>query len=138
MTMILDIDNDEKKKRFVSIIMEHVEDWKDNPTFKTYSWTDWSYSPLFYALKIQYRVCDPRLDKKLEVALLQKHEETHITMFRWPVPVPVDHVGPEGECPSRVSPSEILVYMRMASFCAKCKTMEDGKEIAESVLKWRK
>jgi len=138
MTMIWDIIDDDKKKRFISILAGQVEDWKDNPTLKTYYWVDWSYE-LPYAIKIQYRICDPRLDKRVEMAFLQKHEEARITMFKWPVQVPVDHVANLDEYPSRVSPSEILVYMRMASFNAKCRTAEDAKEIAESVLtRWKK
>lgn len=140
MTMIWDILTREKKKDFISILEGLVEDWKDNPTLKIYQYVDWAYEPLKYVLKIQYRICDPRMDKRIEMDILQKHENTHVTMFRWPVPVADMAIAPSlNDYPSRINDDYIFVSMKMASFVARCTSIDDAKEIAGSVLtRWKK
>jgi hypothetical protein len=57
-------------------------------------------------------------------------------MFKWPVPVPMDYIGPD--YPSRISPSQILVNVRGVDFIARLGTMKEIEDIVKVLQSWRK
>ena len=138
MALVHNIDSNEKLERFLKVAMEQKNDWRDNPTFEMYTWTDYSYA-LAYCFKFQYRVCDPRLDdKKYENGLLQKCKNSRMYTFRLPTLVDFDEIAPRES--NVFVPAELkyeVVTMRVAAFCAHCDTLDRMNEIIKRVNECR-